>query len=1125
MPLTRNDALDAWRRSLSGPEVEPEGEGPGALSTALNYLGRPVSGVMGGLFGALSDDLTVKEGARQGITGERYFGAYDFLVEGGFDPDARSTHLTGLALDVFNPLDPLNYVGLGFTKAGKAAKALTKFGDGAETLGKISSRTEAAAKGLWSPVTFGGHRVAPKGLSVAVARPLDAVENRIRRTQFVETMGKYLGGVKKYEAQFPGMSSMMQGARRELKIDETQFSAELDGMRDAFLGKGMGEVEADRLLEDVMSLVELPETRLARTERSLELVEDALAGKHVDWLPEGIPVEEAEAITQVNFANQRAVDRRVGELDVFFKEPDFSRPPEEFRRMQDELHLLKSVQVSRFAGDMPPMDLLVKRREELQGEVGRIRALWDDAGPELREAYRLQAPVFEEVRDIYRNTLRGYDPDVEPPIEDYVKHMFPGAYGTLPKNVKKAQEAAEAERSALVAQLTEEGYSGPALERALQDALGAKGALSGGAVDSSDVLKGDLDAFMSRKYNMTIDEFNVMAEAGGMDARFETNSLAILSAMRRDANRWKFGHDIHKFVLDRPGWTIGGEDYAALSRGEQQLWKPMEFHMPWIKGEKDPFRGKYMRTEVEAIMSSQMKGMGKLLTDDGLNGLLGVMSKFREWWTAWTLAPFPSTRARDLVSDMILGHMGGLNPAIDLVKGATGDSSYLASLALNSRRSNRPIIQGIFGGAQGNLDGVLGRVEARFGEKLSEEKLVEYLEIEGILGPDAVRDLDVGKVLSSDPLVARANKEAGRARKMLSGFTLNPDKSPVIKAGFGVAQTTADFTRGALFLDSFKKILPEAKSLDDALQYATAHVRRFQFDYTDLTQTEREILKNIVPFYTFSAKNLPLQISEAVTDPGRFSWVNRLYQGAWGQFDEDEVAMEDLPDWLGDSLGVPINAVEMEDGSKQYAIWTPRGWLPQTELNELADIFRGKASTQILSRLSPLLKEPFEQMLNRDAFTMREIEDGTIRDVMGFPVNRRAGHLLNNIRLISEIDRTDPGGIFTKIGQRLGYWEGERPHRWTAPGPERATRFFTGLNIKGVVPAEQQERKIRDAEREANAAQSRAQYALRRGQTLEAQEFLDQVKALGEKRKAAAGRLNELRMRNALDVARREDGS
>ncbi len=49
---------------------------------------------------------------------------------------------------------------------------------------------------------------------------------------------------------------------------------------------------------------------------------------------------------------------------------------------------------------------------------------------------------------------------------------------------------------------------------------------------------------------------------------------------------------------------------------------------------------------------------------------------------------------------------------------------------------------------------------------------------------------------------------------------------------------------------------------------AAMSVKETLFDYEDLTEFERRVLKRVVPFYTFMRKNVPLQISELGKHPG-----------------------------------------------------------------------------------------------------------------------------------------------------------------------------------------------------------------------------------------------------------------
>lgn len=52
---------------------------------------------------------------------------------------------------------------------------------------------------------------------------------------------------------------------------------------------------------------------------------------------------------------------------------------------------------------------------------------------------------------------------------------------------------------------------------------------------------------------------------------------------------------------------------------------------------------------------------------------------------------------------------------------------------------------------------------------------------------------------------------------------------------------------------------------------AAEHTKKFLFDYTDLTAFEQRKLRQWIPFYTFMRKNVPLQVEQAMMQPGKIS--------------------------------------------------------------------------------------------------------------------------------------------------------------------------------------------------------------------------------------------------------------
>jgi hypothetical protein len=272
---------------------------------------------------------------------------------------------------------------------------------------------------------------------------------------------------------------------------------------------------------------------------------------------------------------------------------------------------------------------------------------------------------------------------------------------------------------------------------------------------------------------------------------------------------------------------------------------------------------------------------------------------------------------------------------------------------------------------------------------------------------------------------------------------------------------------------------------------------------------------------TFTSKNLPMQLRTAVTEPGKFSWVSRLYNGAWGGVNSEEIAPEDLPKWLEKDLGLPLRKVVDQDGVETFMVATPRGWLPQTELNEMADLLRGgDFGKAALQRVNPIFKEALEQAFDVDSYTGRQISEQGYLDVMGVILPARVAHLVRNVRLVGEIDKQNPGGIFTELGKWMGWWESGRPHRREALGEERAMKALVGWSTYGVQAAGEQERKVREAIRGAREAEQNVRWARRRGQTAEAARQLRLREGMLALAREAQGRLSVLRRSQAAKGTR-----
>lgn len=789
-------------------------------------------------------------------------------------------------------------------------------------------------------------------------------------------------------------------------------------------------------------------------------------------------------------------------------------------RTEDELRILKTMQVD--PADLPPRESLVAARALTLGRLEKGLKNHFEAPLPVIEAAELLGPLAAKARGLIEGVGARYEKGYRLPIEDYMKHMFPTQWSALEK-----RSALKARETALAAEFAGKGYEGPELARAVREALGRDKFVPEEA--RGEIVSGRGPWRKQRQLEGTVEEINEAFLRGESKVKFEDNAAIGVDAMYRDANRFVFAHDIHAEVLKNKDFYRRGAEVLAMPRSEAKNWVKTGFSVPFLKdGTKDPFRDMFVRKDVAEVMQSHMGAVNFFTSEGGLDGIITALHGVRRWWTSWTLAPFPSFHARNLGTDMIFAHQGGLNPVTDLsVAALEGRSNYMASMEFMTGERRIPLAAGAKfgpGGGGGQLQSFLDEVSQAQGKPFTREDLEALLRKEGLVGSEAMRDLDFEGLLDESPDVVRARAQRSKLSKAADYLPLQaPGRSPWIKKGFAAGQKVQELPRVALWMSAVREALPVAKSAEDAFEHGFFKTRKHMYDYGDLTETERKYLKLLMPFYTFTRKNLPQQLETAFTDPGRNQWAVRLYNSAWGEKDDREnIQPEDLPQWLEESLGMPLRKTEEEDGSVSWEVFSPRGWLPQTEINEVAELFRkDDFGRSIAARMNPVFKELWEQALNRDAFTGREIASGKVVDVMGVPVHPRAAHLVRNIRLISEADRLNPGDIFTKIGQWMGWWEEGRPHRREAKGMERAMRTFLGTNIYTVNPKQEQTSEAARLEMELRKAEGLGKLAGRKGQTLEQEQYGAEAEKLVGQLRGVRSRLEEIRGHEAARKARR----
>jgi hypothetical protein len=175
--------------------------------------------------------------------------------------------------------------------------------------------------------------------------------------------------------------------------------------------------------------------------------------------------------------------------------------------------------------------------------------------------------------------------------------------------------------------------------------------------------------------------------------------------------------------------------------------------------------------------------------------------------------------------------------------------------------------------------------------------------------------------------------------------------------------------------------------LDRGLKPAHAQQRaaKNHFDYGDLSETERKVLRRVMPFYTFSSRNIPLQIKSLVTHPGKFANYQKVREELGKAFGFEEGWEERLP--AVEQRAAPL-PVKWRGKEFQFSLG-PSG-LPLTDLNEfpvqlLEDPLNPASYNAVLdewltraaSMVSPIFKTPTELHENISFFFRDQLERDT----------------------------------------------------------------------------------------------------------------------------------------------------
>jgi len=202
-------------------------------------------------------------------------------------------------------------------------------------------------------------------------------------------------------------------------------------------------------------------------------------------------------------------------------------------------------------------------------------------------------------------------------------------------------------------------------------------------------------------------------------------------------------------------------------------------------------------------------------------------------------------------------------------------------------------------------------------------------------------DLGDSDQLMRDVFDVTPESTIGKAGKLAKKvLPVSVDNSYIFKGGRFVAEQIEDHA----------KILNFVNNLINTgdVSHAAERTGLFLFDYGNLTRFEKEWMKRIIPFFTWTRKNLQLQFETFAKSPGRINAEVQTVQNLGDLFDGEQLTEEQrklLPEWLKSSITIKLkNQDKIVSG-----FGTP-----------IEGAFSMMNGNQLLGSISPLIKMPIE---------------------------------------------------------------------------------------------------------------------------------------------------------------------
>lgn len=427
--------------------------------------------------------------------------------------------------------------------------------------------------------------------------------------------------------------------------------------------------------------------------------------------------------------------------------------------------------------------------------------------------------------------------------------------------------------------------------------------------------------------------------------------------------------------------------------------------------------GMYFPTDLAPQMGKLVRGIDEMFEPLSSGSQFWKMydQGLRTWKTGVTIYA-PSHHIRNMIGDMFLSWMDGLNNPIYYTKAAqvlkanmhrysdiqTGKNP-LKDILGEGRETE--IIAQIIGQAKNRTPkGTRVVAKAVIGKKrypVTIDQAYQMAFRHGLLPHSAVIEDLPGAETLAESLANRFHP--GKAGPFA------PAKGKVATKVRGVSETREHYVRMAHWLYALDNT--KANSLEELFQKAADRVRKYHPDGLDLTQTEKKVFRRLFPFYSWTRKAIPLVLEGLVMHPNKILAYPRIMsaeqelQGIESSTSDPWPDDQLFPDWLASNIIGPTipagsafsKAIARSPEEVGYGVVNPGN--PATDIME--DFFNDPVKG-IGNSITPAIKLPAEMAFGR------EFQSGA-------PIDDKTEYLDKNIPLLSTLSRITHGAAGTGI--------------------------------------------------------------------------------------------------------------